>query len=165
LECTELQNLPIFFTAADTDKDYKQNNACRDKTICVFHADQIFKLGINCLYWRIKNKYTTYLSVLAAARNFSYCKIGDGKLIFFLSLQPLKGIVAEWSGRGLQNLVQRFDSARYLPTRSRFPDGFFYFWENHFDKLKYSNDIEKPEDDVFLLNEIRRSPCKRLGRC
>ena len=28
------------------------------------------------------------------------------------------GIVAEWLGRGLQNLVQRFDSARYLNPSS-----------------------------------------------
>jgi hypothetical protein len=26
-----------------------------------------------------------------------------------------QGSVAEWLGRGLQNLVQRFESARYLP--------------------------------------------------
>jgi len=33
----------------------------------------------------------------------------------FLLLQSLNGAVAEWLGRGLQNLVQRFESAQHLP--------------------------------------------------
>jgi hypothetical protein len=32
----------------------------------------------------------------------------------FLSLHSFSGFVAEWLGRGLQNLVQRFESARNL---------------------------------------------------
>jgi hypothetical protein len=36
-----------------------------------------------------------------------------------IPLQPFKqkGSVAEWLGRGLQNLVQRFESARNLQKR------------------------------------------------
>ena len=33
---------------------------------------------------------------------------------FFLSLHTQKGFVAEWLGNGLQNRVQRFESARNL---------------------------------------------------
>ena len=37
---------------------------------------------------------------------------------------PVWGDVAEWLGRGLQNLVQRFDSARRLQfTEGRHPAG------------------------------------------
>lgn len=35
-------------------------------------------------------------------------------LAFCHPLQHQKGIVAEWLGTGLQNLLQRFESARYL---------------------------------------------------
>ena len=43
---------------------------------------------------------------------FSFCEFR--KKAYLCSRRRGKGIVAEWLGRGLQNLVQRFDSARYL---------------------------------------------------
>ena len=40
----------------------------------------------------------------------------------------INGLVAEWLGRGLQNLVQRFESARDLQNEERSLTGaFFYF--------------------------------------
>src|SRR5512137_970091 len=45
-----------------------------------------------------------------------------------------QGTVAEWLGRGLQNLVQRFESARYLQGEGK-PSPFF----NSGDMSKYSN--------------------------
>jgi prolipoprotein diacylglyceryltransferase len=38
--------------------------------------------------------------------------------------------VAEWLGRGLQNLVQRFESALHLqiPRKPLYEQGFFVFW-------------------------------------
>jgi hypothetical protein len=37
------------------------------------------------------------------------------------------GTVAEWLGGGLQNLIQRFESARYLKVPSAFAEGDFLF--------------------------------------
>ena len=37
-----------------------------------------------------------------------------------------KGTVAEWLGRGLQNLLQQFESARYLKKRRHVPSLFLY---------------------------------------
>jgi hypothetical protein len=45
---------------------------------------------------------------------------------------PKHGSVAEWLGRGLQNLVQRFESARYLHLPGPDPykrSGLFVFLE------------------------------------
>jgi hypothetical protein len=35
-------------------------------------------------------------------------------------LRPINGRVAEWLGRGLQNLARRFESARDLKTKKPF---------------------------------------------
>ena len=36
------------------------------------------------------------------------------------------GVVAEWLGRGLQNLLQRFESAQRLDKSPSIFEGFFY---------------------------------------
>ncbi len=40
----------------------------------------------------------------------------------------INGLVAEWLGRGLQNLVQRFESARDLQKEERSLPGVFFFF-------------------------------------
>ena len=42
-----------------------------------------------------------------------------------LHLLSLIGVLAEWLGRGLQNLLQRFESARRLKKPSSDLEGFF----------------------------------------
>ena len=43
--------------------------------------------------------------------NLNFCKVDR---LFLLFLRSLQGTMAEWLGMGLQNLVQRFESAWYL---------------------------------------------------
>jgi hypothetical protein len=49
----------------------------------------------------------------------------------------IDGTVAEWLGRGLQNLLQQFESARYLILKFKFPnvlsseeEGFLRYWSD-----------------------------------
>lgn len=44
----------------------------------------------------------------------------------FTSCFKIKGVLAEWLGNGLQNHVQRFESARHLQKPQSFRLGFFY---------------------------------------
>ena len=48
------------------------------------------------------------------------------KFLYFCTPNA-NGFVAEWLGSGLQNRVQRFDSARNLPKPVSPRSGFFYF--------------------------------------
>ena len=50
-----------------------------------------------------------------------------------LVLHLINGSVAEWLGRGLQNLLQRFESARYLTTIAHPTMG--YFCSSDFDLI------------------------------
>ena len=43
----------------------------------------------------------------------------------FTSCFKIKGVLAEWLGNGLQNHVQRFESARHLKTLQEI-EAFFY---------------------------------------
>lgn len=57
------------------------------------------------------------------------------------SLLP-KGVLAEWLGNGLQNHVQRFESARHLKTViSQLIYNGFYFLENSYLQINYLRKI------------------------
>ena len=47
--------------------------------------------------------------------------------LFLYIYLPIQGEVAEWLGRGLQNLLQRFESALRLNKKARIQAGFFGF--------------------------------------
>lgn len=54
--------------------------------------------------------------------------------ITFATAKPNNGTLAEWLGNGLQNRVQRFESARYLQTNAGLKSGVFvwrYFYLNY----------------------------------
>ena len=55
-----------------------------------------------------------------AVRGF-FVTTGLGQPFFFVHLHPQAGNVTEWLGRGLQNLLRRFESARYLFLNRKTP--------------------------------------------
>jgi hypothetical protein len=68
-------------------------------------------------------------------------------------LRPINGRVAEWLGRGLQNLARRFESARDLKTKKPFSNekGFFYGNSlNNYDKIFNFNPIIRLNDSNSL---------------
>ena len=70
----------------------------------------------------IKHKITTF------------AQASSGSLHVFDHLKPGNGTVAEWLGRGLQNLVQQFESARYLRSEGMNLRSFYF--DHHGSLLK-----------------------------
>lgn len=54
------------------------------------------------------------------------CRLGFGILTF--EIRTFYGTVAEWSGRALQKLPQRFESARYLTLKTAGTCSRFFYW-------------------------------------
>ncbi len=65
---------------------------------------------------------------------YGFCRTFAARNGGFTSPIWLAGDVTEWLGRGLQNLLQRFESARRLTKRNRpvgkLPAGRFCVWGN-----------------------------------
>lgn len=76
-----------------------------------------------------------------------------------LVLKDQQGTVAEWLGRGLQNLVQRFESARYLSKAVSLKTAFFVYSYSHNNMA-----LSKEEDDFLAYWEANRENKKKFLR-
>src|SRR4051812_18688997 len=74
----------------------------------------------------------------------------------------LRGAVAEWLGRGLQSLVQRFESARRLSRAAL--QGFFFSFRGYFSRRLRNSSIAATSSVHIVEDEMHVGVASRLDR-
>lgn len=75
---------------------------------------------------------------------------------FFSHFGFIKGSVAEWLGRALQKLVQRFESARYLPSTLNPTQSWIIFLSPY---LLYLEKFQITSKDKKMVPTVWKTKC------